>query len=444
MNKLIKFLIPITLMIIWLVSCDYDYEIVEPEPLPPQSTANLIANYTQGGASDISHPYWSKADYKEVQLEDVVTGLLYPDGYLKMTNTFNGLRDFNNGNKVDLILKAAYDDEYIYILAEWKDNDLDIRKRTFIWDGENDPLKPDSAKGWTIQYNDDKIAFAFDLEKAASSGKFFSDEGCDAACHEKPDGSFKMYVESGKLDVWNWSLVGSAPLGYALNLLIDPEGFSVADGQNLTERNYKGTTPREGPAWTWDGTDQFTTDAWGNEILLDPAYFILNKTEFEGSPIEGKSLFISICNDCHGEDGWAPKLSNPGMNRMSKEAIVNYSNSDNHTGQVYFNQLSETEITDVISYIRGLTGVPGNVFVPKEQSESDIKTMSNISFGRINNNDNTLYKVLFKRKLITGNPNDIQFDLSKELEYIFGIALMDGDGLNHIGSLKETLIFIEK
>jgi hypothetical protein len=51
------------------------------------------------------------------------------------------------------------------------------------------------------------------------------------------------------------------------------------------------------------------------------------------------------------------------------------------------------------------------------------------------------YQVLIKRKLKTNHTDDVQFDLTTIKNYVFGVALMDNDGKNHIGSAKETLSF---
>lgn len=61
----------------------------------------------------------------------------------------------------------------------------------------------------------------------------------------------------------------------------------------------------------------------------------------------------------------------------------------------------------------------------------------------MNNSSNvhSKYQVLIVRKLKTNNTDDVQFDVSANKTYKFGIALMDNDGKNHIGSLVETLTF---
>ncbi|MCX6185485.1 MAG: hypothetical protein NTU43_00615 [Bacteroidetes bacterium] len=80
-------------------------------------------------------------------------------------------------------------------------------------------------------------------------------------------------------------------------------------------------------------------------------------------------------------------------------------------------------------------------------SSADIVAISNVTPTQISNslftstNHHQKYQVLIKRKLKTTNPDDVQFDLNANKNYVFGVALMDNDGKNHIGSVKETLTF---
>lgn len=60
--------------------------------------------------------------------------------------------------------------------------------------------------------------------------------------------------------------------------------------------------------------------------------------------------------------------------------------------------------------------------------------------GQVDDVTHTKYQVLITRKLQTGNADDAQF--SPATTYKFGVAMMDNDGRNHIGSRIETLEFM--
>jgi hypothetical protein len=55
----------------------------------------------------------------------------------------------------------------------------------------------------------------------------------------------------------------------------------------------------------------------------------------------------------------------------------------------------------------------------------------------IERTESTFYRVLLIRQLNTGSADDAQ--LAPGGSYPFGVALMDADGRNHIGSTRETL-----
>ena len=75
-----------------------------------------------------------------------------------------------------LKLKAAYDDDFLYILVSWQDDSYNISQGNWLYKGPPDPLKPGADRfGWTSQQNDDNLILSF-------TG------------------------DSGDLDIWKWSL----------------------------------------------------------------------------------------------------------------------------------------------------------------------------------------------------------------------------------------------
>ena len=131
------------------------------------------------------------------------------------------------------------------------------------------------------------------------------------------------------------------------------------------------------------------------------------------------------------------------MNRYSRENLISSASSLTHTGYTYFNKLSEIERDNIIAKIRGFAGVPGYYITQPDESEIDILSYSNLTLPRLKH-ENIKYQILLTRKLDTGQTDDVKFDMMPSRTYNFGIALMDNDGKNHIGSLRESLIFIEK
>lgn len=446
------------LVMVVVEGCVKDYLPVKPKPKVGKQTDQLEASFVTTPISNVNDPYWNESDYLVSDLTDLSTKNLYGlDGLFNMTGTYNGLSDFNKGEETTLKLRAAYDNNYLYILAEWGDQTINASRRTWLWDGPEDPRKPsDTTSGWSSQRNDDHIALAFDINGASTSAGMFSAIGCAAACHTS-GGKNTMAPETGTVDIWNWSVALSGPFGYALDMNANADSGLINDsGTKFFHRNSSDqNNQRKGPAFEWDGVSQDVTLASGNPSKLDPAFYLLNKAPFIGDPAVGEVLYSDHdkgCEGCHGEKGEGYGLNGDGVpfnnetfgRKYSRTTLKAQANSPDHDGQTYFNKLSGQEKDDLIAYIRGLAGVPGYYLTPPIQGESitDVTASTSANLVRIETSkDNGHYKVLFIRKLSTGKADDASFDPLLVKSYPFGVALMDNDGKNHIGSIMETLIF---
>lgn len=454
-NKLliIPIIIGLSIYLIGIHSCTDDYFVPIPLPVPelPLETVNLEATFVSTPPTNVNSNYWREADYLKVTMTDLSTHKLYSeDGLLNMTGTYNGVESFNRGADPELILKAAYDDINLYMLIEWTDSYLNASRSSWLWNGKPDPLKNDSANGWTSQRNDDNLALAFEIEPTSGPSGIFSNVGCVATCHQGT-----MKPETGNVDIWNWSLALSEPLGFAFDMHADQDSGLVFDqGQISFTRNTRiNGKNRSGPLYEWSGATQEFTNFSGTNVILDPAYYLLEKIPFTGNISNGEKLYFHEdkgCYHCHGINGNGngeidngPAFTNLRMNRFSRENLINSASSASHTGQTYFNKLSPAEKEDIISRIRGFAGIPGFILKMPESADIDIVSGSNQLLARLNA-DSVRYKVLLTRKLNTEKENDVVFNVSVSSSYTFGIALMDNDGKNHIGSSYESLIFLEE
>jgi mono/diheme cytochrome c family protein len=437
-----------------MASCRKDYLYEPPAPHTSQPTTALIAQYTAAGPNSITAAYWKSADYLKINAQDASKGLLYGDGMLNMTGTYTGVSSFNNGADPGLTMKAAYDNENVYILAEWTDLDVNAGFAGWAWNGPSDALKAsESNSGWTSQGNCDRFAMAFEIQNASSNFGTFSNVGCQAACHN--NGTQAMHPDAGSVDIWNWNLAHSAPLGYAEDMVSTPSGLSADGGQPIWMRNSKGSD-RSGPAYEWDGTPQNITLANGKNSILDPKFYLMNKAPFKGNIQKGDSIFHKLnqpgeCNTCHGEKGEGATeiaINSIGMGSKSRADLINAMNNVADMGP-YISGLNQTDFDNLVAYIKGIASgsTPGAYLQTPNGSCADIIAVSNVTVSQLNNslspplNKHTKYQVLIIRKLKTGKNDDIQFDLTAARNYKFGVALMNSDGKNHIGSIVETLIF---
>ena len=359
-------------VLVVIVSCTKDYFVPVPIPMPhvPVETDSLKASFVSKPITSIHDPFWSHADYLRVDLVDLSTKNLYGDGLLNMTGTYNGVSSFNGGDSTGLILKAAYDSNNVYLYIEWTDHSIDASRMSWLWNGDSDALKVDSTNGWTSQRNSDMLALAFEIQSASSASGSFSSVGCAAACHNG-----EMKPATGAVDIWSWSLALSEPVGIAFDMNANSDSGLVYDqGQISFSRNIvTDGDNRSGPAYEWDGEAQEITQLNGNDVILDPAYFLINKTPFKGNPVAGESIYFADktgCYHCHGNKGEGhgeidngPAFTRPKMNRMSRESIIAYASSETHTGHTYFNKVPVDQRDNLLAKIRGFAGVPGYYFL---------------------------------------------------------------------------------
>lgn len=417
-----------------------------PSPTASKTPIVLRAVRVSAAPSGIDDTLWDSVPPLRPNLENISTQLLYGDGQLNMTQTYNGLSEFNGGDPAGLELRAVHDGTTIYILAQWNDATFNVDRRRWLFNGPTDPLKPsDPATGWTSQKNEDRIALAFEITPAQSEFGTFAQVGCAASCHNTAAvGGLDMRPASGTVDMWHWKTARSEPLGYVDDQLSTADqGLADDAGTPIENRNgAAANNNRSGPATEWDGTTQAFTRWDGQMITLDPAYFILegHRRPFSGDAAAGNVVYQANCALCHGSNGQGgigPAFTDIAIARIPPAELYADSAAPAHPGASIFNGLSAQQQTDVLARVRGFAGVPGYFLTPPSGSVADVRTQSDVSVNLITNTDRTQYRLLTIRPLNTGHDDDTQF--APGSQYPFGVALMDDDGRNHIGSKKETL-----
>lgn len=393
-------------------------------PNTPKATEKLEAAYFWVPQDQLNSSYWKDANYVELTLTDGATKNLYGEGYLNMTGTYNGVKDFNKGRDTQATIKAGYDEEYLYLLVEWKDTTADASNMTRLLFGDEDPIKPtESADGWTSQRNQDALTITFGNTSEVK-------------------------------DAWKWSMASTAPLNMAINLDVDNDG-SLMDNSGILVPNTAEDNATSGPRYEWSGKRQEIVLADGSSRLLDPAYYLLDmdsmKIDFVGDVELGKIAFNDRgdCKLCHGLNGNgdiagdAPSNGGPlnqvFTNRYTRNGLVNYMKSTGHDGRRSWQRI-ESDSVDVLAFMRGIAGQPGHTLaVP--QNTPEIRAYTNVAVGTVQSK-NSSYTVLLRRKLTNANTEDIQFDPVKS--YPVSIHLSDNDDINFISSASIEMIFNPK
>ncbi|MEO5603756.1 MAG: c-type cytochrome [Cyclobacteriaceae bacterium] len=408
-----------------LVGCTYfeNDPIKFPQPDVPDPTTTLeAAPYVTTRPNKITSSYWKTADYLVINPQNLVTSQVpADDGLFNVSGLFNGLSDFNQGKNPFITMKAAYDNDSIYILISWKDTLFNASKTNWLFDGPIDPNKSGLTTGWTSQRSEDAFIFSFDMA-------------------------------DGKKDVWNWSLALSEPLGYAIDMIENSSVLTNDLGDKSYVRNNSGSTNRSGPMYDWDGTQQELQRVPGGFTILDPGYYLLNKKEFTGDILKGDLYFQAECATCHGTTGNGDgtvnptgiRLNKPGQfNRWTRSALDAFAtNGSTHEGAVHY-PANETDRTDLFARLRGFSGIPGYYLQNPTGSSSDIRSISNVQLAKIDEYNTKGYSVLLIRKLNTGNTDDIDLNPDQML-YNFNFSVTHNDELNEIGITNQQLTFKPK
>jgi signal transduction histidine kinase len=246
--------------------------------------------------------------------------------------------------KVEVVLRALYDAEYIYIYATWPDPTESIDKSMWTFNGSE----------WASSGDEDRFAIIWNID---DSVRGFNIAGCAMVCHGD-----RMHTNAPgeRGDLWHWKAARTNPLGYADDMWID---------NTLVE-----------------GYDEEAKEA------------ALHRDSTE-SLLEGLSVgYIRNVN----ESGDAPRYYKPKLGEEDRF--------------LFWEDVEKGEVLEVAGneFERGYT-VPGYLLRRPTGSQGDIDAKGTWRNGR--------WTVEFRRRLQTGNPDDVQFDVSKT--YRFGIAVMD-------------------
>ena len=141
-------------------------------------------------AKQIDSLPWARAEQKKVKL---VNGVGFDFGVTEAT------------------LRALYNDEYLYLKIQWKDNAYDRVYRPWV----------KTETGWTQLnpggmdeqiYNEDKFIFMFPIKKDLEFQRY----GCAVYCHNNQFNGRGIHwtAKDKPVDIWHWKSVRNGPMGY--------------------------------------------------------------------------------------------------------------------------------------------------------------------------------------------------------------------------------------
>jgi len=185
----------------YLVSCTHENQVIEPaEVINSETDLVAVKVATSPGIDGTIDATWDNSP--KLEFEGAVPD---PGGDL-----FRGLV----GNVYNGTLRAAYDNENIYLLAEWKDPSQSLLRQPWYFDP--------ATKKWALEsgaptfsasgaitrdaFGEDKVGFLWNINKSVSG---WNNGTCYKSCHSgmaATDGFARHKTNSPgeKIDMWHW------------------------------------------------------------------------------------------------------------------------------------------------------------------------------------------------------------------------------------------------
>ncbi len=241
------------LVSIALSGCDQLDQLLP--PLQPTEPAGFVASLTSSAPvldGDGSDGAWNRAT---PYLVTVGESLAYA----------------NNFGTFDVMLKALYDSENIYILATWNDPSQteSVHHKRWSFDGT----------GWNRGGSEDRIFFMFDPGDNGTEGA-----DCATMCHQPTPGKMGT-TGGGHVDVWHWKAGRTAAAGFADDKWWDETGrHSDSKISSPTRANINAAG--DGPEWMHpDGP------AYAGDFLFEDTIVPFDSTlDWTGKSIPGHIL----------------------------------------------------------------------------------------------------------------------------------------------------------
>ncbi|NNJ54506.1 MAG: hypothetical protein HKP14_00155 [Bacteroidia bacterium] len=300
-----------------------------------------------------------------------------------------GLFEPYAGESYDYTLRSGYFGDDIYFLMEWDDMDDSKDRESWYFDATDKLWKQQHkyANDANDKYYEDKFAFLFPIN--AVSG--FSASTCYATCHQNltiakdKDKNVRHYTKNDgeKIDMWHWKRVRGAFIGQVDDqkmVYADPADQSSANGRKGDEAGTAGYANNK--QTLNNGTDDVSV----------PKYII-----------PGKTNYYWITSD-DVTDGTAKEIT-----AVDGNGVLTYSGGtvDPATGG-FEDGTGNMRLPSVV--ISEFTGARGDISIQARYT-------------------GTGWVTEFTRKMNTGDPDDVVFDVNTDLD--FGLAIFNNAAIAH-------------
>ncbi len=383
-NKILLFALVLMTISGYFISCTHEDE---PTPTGPDPSLQLIAKKTStvpviDGQID---GLWDNASGINFTTEVVDPGNQVFKGYVS--------------DKYYITLRALYDADNIYFLAEWNDLTKDLNRDTWyfdpavkIWKQEsNKPAFDESGIKTREAFYEDKLAMLFNVSNSVEG---WNSKTCYASCHTSltPDQGLARHYTTGneRIDMWHWK-------GTRTNI------NSQFDDQYQNDDFPNG---RHGDSKTGGGyTDNIQTLNNGTAVVTVPKYFI-----------PGRTYYYWI-TQAEIDAGTAKEIT-----AVDADGILTYAG-----GTVDPNTDTDFQRDGATT---GSKGMPSIYTAPFVGSRGDITSVG-VHTG-------SGWVLEYKRALKTGDTEGQDVDFSSLQDQYFGLSVFDNAAIAH--SIKPGLL----
>ncbi len=310
--------------------------------------------------------YISSADADDIVIDGQMDEGIWQAATQSQLTTYD-TSDYNPKAKIFLVkMSALCDSTYVYFSATWQDDTERNRYRQWVWDNDNIPWHQENTK-------EDNFAIFFETGAQASQGLNEIGPNCLSMCHEP----LFMVNETGTpVDGWYWRAAITNPIASAIDLYfvdsLDTDSLNKGMDDEVTpgyERNYvEGNTSEPILYWT------------ANPDTLE--YTVIDTT-YTDDTISSIDTIITF--------GW-----DHGDYLLAADTVEFTDNPDPDFVDSVF----------VPSFV---------IFEDRSGSRWDVEAKGTYFEGR--------WTVEFKRRMNTGNGDDVQFIIGDEI----GIVIAVGD-----------------
>ncbi|MCL1602162.1 MAG: ethylbenzene dehydrogenase-related protein, partial [Actinomycetia bacterium] len=308
---------------------------------------------------------------------------------------------FTSADQIDM--KALYSNDYLYVWVQYADDTMSMT-RAGSWLMDGDTWRHPAAASDNDKQSEDRVSIIWNI----STPDFYEGYGCATKCHGNVPGSSEFTDLPGStMDIWHSKAgraVGVLSASDSGDLVVDAatEAYEVTAG----ELDFLGFVDDKLLIWYQDFEGGYDLEDSGRRGDEGESMYSHNRTSDKSGP-----AFIETA-----PESWADAMALTKEEVDAGEAIV----ADPTDGA--YDAAAVAAAWEEYATLQAI--VPERVLRIPEGSRGDVLHAATWKDG--------IWTNVFKRALVTGNPDDEQFDLASAMEFEFSVAVFDNCGRGEI------------